>query len=132
MDHPTGGGWDTRQHLGVLPKHHMAGLVEGVGSRGGPGWLPEPWAAPRIPGPGEGGPALQNKRKLGARSFLKKNQKTQPQKTHETDHNVDCSFFGVCVCVSGTGSFNVFKAGAHGLSYPPYAMKLRYDEGGVD
>ena len=99
MDHPTGGGWDTRQHLGVLPKHHMAGLVEGVGSRGGPGWLPEPWAAPRIPGPGEGGPALQNKRKLGARSFLKKNQKTQPQKTHETDHNVDCSFFGVCVCV---------------------------------
>ena len=48
----------TQNGLGVLPKHHMAGLVEGVGSRGGPGWLPELWAAPGVPGPGEGGPAL--------------------------------------------------------------------------
>ena len=24
------------------------------------------------------------------------------------------------------------EAGAYGSSYPPYAMKLRYDEGGVD
>ena len=41
----------------------------------------------------------------------------------------------VCVCVCQTLSlraFHVFKAGLYGSSCPPYAMKLRYDEGGVD
>ena len=36
----------------------------------------------------------------------------------------------VCVSTSVTKSF--LNAGAHGSSYPPYATKLRYDEGRVD
>ena len=66
--------------LGVLPKHHMAGLVEGAGSRGRPGWAPAQWAAPEVPGPGgclskqkeNWGPALF-KRKMKRNTTTKKN-----------------------------------------------------------
>ena len=57
----------TQNGLGNMPKHHTAGLVEGSGSRGRPGWPPELWAAQGVPGPGGG--ACLFKKKLEARSF---------------------------------------------------------------
>ena len=85
-------------------KTYMAGLAEGAGSRGSPGWAPELWAAPEVPGPV---PPLLNKEKTGGPLFVKGNEKERSHKKKHTHTKltttlcVFCLFLwsDLCVCL---------------------------------